>query len=378
MDIEALRQDIDCIDNELVSLFEKRMQTAKKIAEHKKENGLPLSDRAREREVIYRLTERVTPELAPYTKALYTTLFDLSKTYQSSVLHGDAPLLSEIREALENTPRQFPARATVACQGTEGAYSQFACDRLFAYPSILYMENFEGVFRAVDSGLCRYGILPVENSTAGSVTAVYELMQKYKFHIVAGTRLCIEHCLLAREGTALSDVREVYSHPQALSQCSEFLQAQGVSVRECKNTALAARELAESGRTDAAVICSSDCAELYGLVPVARAISNTENNYTRFICISKTLEIYPDACHTSLMIRLPHKPGSLNAAISRFSALGINLTKLESRPLAGTNFEFMFYFDLSASIHSPELFELLAQLSSEVSEFYYLGTYNEL
>ncbi len=378
MDIKTLRETINSIDDEMIRLFCRRMETAQKIAEYKKENALPIFDRTREREVLHRLTGNVPEELAPYTKALYKGIFELSKTHQLSVLAKESPLAKKIATALERTPDQFPAHATIACQGTEGAYSQCACDRMFSCPSILYVDSFGAVFRAVDSGLCQYGILPVENSTAGSVTAVYELMQKYKFHIIKSTKLFINHALLAPRATALRDVKEIFSHEQALNQCSDYIsKLPGVKVTVCKNTAIAARDLAASGRTDAAVICSSDCAEIYNLSVLDTGISNTENNYTRFICISKNLEIYPGANHTSLMVRLPHKPGTLHAVLSRFNALDINLTKLESRPIVGANFEFMFYFDIEASVYSPQFTDLLSQLEYELPELTYLGSYHE-
>ncbi|MBP3686600.1 MAG: hypothetical protein J6J21_06175 [Clostridia bacterium] len=144
-----------------------------------------------------------------------------------------------------------------------------------------------------------------------------------------------------------------------------------------QNTAIAAKELAESGRQDAAVICSADCAELYGLSVLEHSVANTENNHTRFICIAKELEIYPGADRTGLMVRLPHKPGSLYSLLSRFDALGINLSKLESRPIAGTDFEFMFYFDVDASVYDENLLSLLSQLEAEIPGLVYLGSYHE-
>jgi chorismate mutase/prephenate dehydratase len=241
------------------------------------------------------------------------------------------------------------------------------------------MDDFEGVFRAVDRGLCRYGILPLENSTAGSVTAVYELMQKYHSYIVASTRLFVGHVLLANHGASLSGIKEIFSHEQAINQCSEFLAAhKNIKVTVCANTATAAKAVSESGRTDAAAICSPECAELYNLRQIDDHIANTANNYTRFICISKDIEIYPGANRTSLMARLAHKPGSLYNVIARFAALGINLTKLESRPVAGSDFEFAFYFDIDASIYSKELAELIIQLENEIPELCYLGSYNEI
>ncbi len=378
MDMEKLRNEIDEIDDSLVRLFEKRMQSTAQLAKYKKEHSVPVSDRTREREIIYRMSGKVTPELAGYTKSLYNTLFDLSKSYQNSLISPESKLASEIKKSLEGSEKLFPERAVVACQGTEGAYSQFACDRMFKYPEIMYVNSFDSVFEAVGRGLCRYGILPLENSTAGSVTAVYELMQKHKFYIVGSIKLCISHSLLAAPGVRLDGVKEIFSHEQAINQCSKFLsELKDVKITVCANTAEAAKSVADSGRTDCAAICSGDCAELYGLSEIASGISNTENNYTRFICISKELEIYPGANCTSLMVRLPHKPGSLYSVISRFAALGVNLTKLESRPVPGSDFEFMFYFDVDASVYSPELAELITQLENELPGLVYLGSYNE-
>ena len=265
----------------------------------------------------------------------------------------------------------------MSCQGVEGAYSQYACDKLFTYPSIMYFSGFEDVFKAVESGLCRYGILPLENSTAGSVNTVYDLMKKYKFYIVHSTRLCIGHSLLAPEGTALSDIKEVFSHEQALNQCSEFIKSIGAKVTVCKNTAAAAKMVAESGRTDCAAIGSKDCAELYSLRAIESGVQNTDNNYTRFICISKKPEIYPGAKKTSIMLTIPHRPGSLYNIISKFAALGLNMTKLESRPIPGSNFEFMFYFDIEASVYSEYLKALLCELEDDCEQFTYLGSYTE-
>lgn len=378
MDMEKLRNEIDEIDDSLVKLFEKRMQSTARLAKHKKEHSVPVSDRTREREIIYRMSGKVALELAGYTKSLYNTLFDLSKSYQNSLISPESKLASEIKKSLEGSEKLFPERAVVACQGTEGAYSQFACDRMFKYPEIMYVNSFDSVFEAVGRGLCRYGILPLENSTAGSVTAVYELMQKHKFYIVGSIKLCISHSLLAAPGVRLDGVKEIFSHEQALNQCSKFLsELKDVKVTVCANTAEAAKSVADSGRSDCAAICSGDCAELYGLSEITSGISNTENNYTRFICISKELEIYPGASCTSLMVRLPHKPGSLYSVISRFAALGVNLTKLESRPVPGSDFEFMFYFDVDASVYSPELAELITQLENELPGLVYLGSYNE-
>lgn len=377
MNINELRKEIDSIDDELVRLFEKRMKTAASIAEYKKENGLPISDRTRERQVINKVTGKISPEFSNYTKVLYQTIFDVSCSYQRTLNVKQSGLVQQIEKITEETPKERVNRAVVACQGVEGAYSQLACDKMFTYPDIMYFSGFEDVFKAVDSGLCRYGILPVENSTAGSVNQVYDLMSKYKFYITHSLKLCVEHKLLVNGGATISSIKEVYSHEQALRQCSEFISSLGIKTHVCKNTAEAAKLVAESGRTDIAAIGSKECAEVYLLNILSGNIQNTQNNYTRFICISKTPEIYPGANKTSLMLSIPHKPGSLYNIIARFAALDLNLTKLESRTVSGSNFEFRFYFDIEASVYSDNFKELIAELEHDCEEFTYLGSYTE-
>lgn len=377
MDLNELRNKIDGIDKELVRLFAERMETAAAVGKYKLENGVPVFNRQREREIISNVTDSVPEDLQSYTKTLYQTLFELSRSYQKKIIYPKSQFTQMIEDAISGDPRPMPEKATVACQGVEGAYSQFACDKMFAYPSIMYFSGFEDVFKAVDSGLCRYGILPVENSTAGSVNKVYDLMNQYKFYITHSLKLFIGHTLLAPQGVAIEDVKEVFSHEQALNQCSEYLAKMGVKVTVCENTAAAAKMVASSGRKDCAAIGSKDCAELYGLAVLKTGIQNTDNNYTRFICISKNLEIYAGANKTSIMMTIPHKPGSLYNIISSFAALGLNMTKLESRPLPGTNFEFMFYFDIDASVYSENLRVLLNELEHDAEQFNYLGSYTE-
>ena len=377
MELQELRATIDNIDNQLTALFVQRMQTAQEISVWKRANDSAVADASREREIINKQTGAVPPELAGYTKVLYQTLFDVSRSFQHSQSSARSPLCAQIDTVIETTPKMRPERAVIACQGVEGAYSQHAADKMFKYPSILYFSGFEEVFKAVDSGLCRYGVLPVENSTAGSVNEVYDLMRKYKFYITHSMKLFIHHALLAPQGVKIEDLREIYSHPQALAQCSEFIARQGLKVHVCRNTAEAAKLVGESGRSDIAAIGSGDNAGLYGLTVLSASIQNTQNNYTRFICISKTLEIYPGAKKTSFMLTLAHRPGSLYHTISRFAALDLNLTKLESRPIAGSNFEFMFYFDIEASVYAPSLRTLITELEAEAPTFDYLGSYTE-
>ena len=267
----------------------------------------------------------------------------------------------------------------VACQGVEGAYSQIACEKIFKNPFIMYFKNFDGVFNAIEQGLCQYGILPLENSTAGSVKKVYDLMIQHNFSIVRTYRLKVDHNLLANPGAEISDIREIYSHEQAINQCSDFLkQLPGVKIIPVENTAVAAQMVCKSGRTDVAALSSRSCAELYGLNCLAASVQDKGNNRTRFICISKNLEIYPGSDKTSIMMVLSHRPGALYKVLARLYVLGINVTKLESRPIPDRDFEFMFYFDLDTSIYSEEFVQLMCELDDLCEEFKYLGSYTEV
>ena len=379
MDMTDYRKQIDEIDSQLTELFQKRMDTAARIAEYKKANGLPVFDPARERAKLVDVASRVRPEFQGYTESLYSTLFDLSRSYQRKLNSPRNATQKQITEALKTTPQLFPERPFVACQGVEGAYSQHACTRIFKSPNIMYFASFEGVFRAIDQGLCKYGVLPLENSTAGSVNRIYDLMMQYDFHIVRSARIKVDHCLLVNEGTQLSDIKEVISHEQALTQSENFLKTlPGVKVTAVENTAVAARKIMESGRKDLACLSSRDCAELYGLKCLKAGVQDSGSNFTRFICISKDLEIYPGADRTSIMLALPHRPGSLYNALGRLYALGINLIKLESRPLSGSDFEFMFYFDLETSVYSEEFMQVFADIEGMCSTYKYLGSYTEV
>ena len=336
------------------------------------------SEREYERHFLGSLNETDDLSMATMQKTLFRTLFGLSHSYTAARTVNDSTLDEAINAAIEGTPKIFPDTAVVACQGVEGAYSQIATDKLFRNADIMYFRTFDGVFHAVEAGLCRYGVLPIENSSYGSVTQVYDLMNSHKFHIVRAMKLQISHRLLAKPGTKFENIKEVYSHSQAIGQCSKFLREyQNIKVNIVANTAVAAQMVANSDRDDIAAISSPDCAALYGLDVIKGDIQNSDHNYTRFIVICKDLEIYPGADKASIMIALGHTPGSLTDLLSRFSALGLNLTKLESRPIEGRDFEFMFYLDVEASVYSKEFINLLCQLDSEPAEFTFLGSYKE-
>lgn len=379
MDLNELRNKIDKIDSELVRLFGERMEIAGQVADYKKANNQPIYVPARERAILKEVAEKAGPEMANYTRVLYSMMFELSRSYQSKRNTDYSTLYKDITDSIENTPKLFPQAPMVACQGVEGAYAQIACEKIFKSPFIMYFKNFDAVFNAIDKGLCQYGILPIENSTAGSVKKVYDLMIHHNFSIVRTFRLKIDHNLLANPGASMEKITVIYSHEQAINQCSEFLHNfPNAAIIPVENTAVAAEMVSKSGRTDMAAISSRACEELYGLECLASNIQDEKNNRTRFICISKKLEIYPGADRTSIMMILNHKPGALYKVLARMYVLGINVVKLESRPIPDREFEFMFYFDLETSVYSEEFIQLMCELDDLCEEFKYLGSYSEV
>ena len=389
MDLKELRVQIDEIDRQMVDLFDRRMRIAAGVAAYKKENGLPILDEGRERAKLGAVAAMAKEDMADYTRMLYNYLMDMSRAYQDQLMHpaeAECSLWQSISDAIEHTPKCFPARASasgkarVACQGTWGAYSQHAADKLFSKPEIDFVPSFEDVFTAVEEGRCDYGIVPAENNTAGSVRRVYDLMTEKQFRIVRSVRVKIDHCLLVNPGTDFADIKEIVSHEQALAQCADYLRKTfpNAKITARENTALSAEYAAKSGRSDIAAIASLDCAERYGLVCLSENIQISDNNRTRFFCIAKSLEIYPGADRTSLMLRLPHEPGSLYRMLARFNAHGINLLKLESRPIPSTDFSVLFCFELETSVYADAFAALIRELSDLGSDVRYLGSYSEV
>ncbi|MBQ4353552.1 MAG: chorismate mutase [Clostridia bacterium] len=373
------RKQIDAIDAQMVDLFRQRMEVASGIAAYKKESGMPVFDSARERDKLTQLAEMAGEDMGNYIRQMYSLLFELSRDYQHKLLGTSSDLYTSITDAIENTPKLFPEAAHVACQGTEGAYSMMAAEKLFKQPDIEYVKTFADVIRAVESGYVRYGVLPVENSTAGIVGAVYKLLEKHDVYAVRSVRCKIEHSLLANPGVKLEDIKEVISHEQAVNQCGKFLSTlSGVKITYAANTAVASKMVRESGRKDLAAISSHACANLYSLNTLARDIHDTDNNYTRFLCISKNIEIFPGADRTSMMLVTNNTPGALYKVLSRFYALGVNLTNLVARPIEGRDFEFRFFCDFDTSVYSESFAALMQTIADTCEEFRYLGSYREM
>ena len=272
--------------------------------------------------------------------------------------------------------RELPEHAKVACQGVEGAYSHQAADQFFKDPEITFLKEFEDVFQAVEDGLVEYGVLPIENSTAGSVIPVFDLMRKHNFYIVRDTKVLVRHNLLSREPIGMEELTNVYSHPQALHQCQQLFQTHpNLIAHEYSNTAAAAKYVAGEKDRRLAAIASAKCARMYGLHIVEEDVQDVSGNSTRFICISKTPGFSADASKISLCLTVPHKPGALYHLLHKFVVHHLNLSKLESRPYPEKRFEYLFYLDVEGNCRDTEVRWLLNELNNQLEYFKFLGSY---
>lgn len=297
-ELSELRHRIDHIDKAISQLFLDRIEVSRDIAEYKRAHGSAIFDPARERANIAAARTRVPAELASYAATLQATLMEASRDVQHRSLNAEHELVAQVRAALNEAPAAFPANAHVACQGAEGAYSQIAVERLFRRPSLTYFDSFEAVFLAVEQGMAEYGVLPIENSTAGSLNQVYDLMMRKGFHIVRSCDVKTDHDPL--------------------------------------------------------------------------------NNYTRFACIAKHLAIFPEADRSSFIAVVRHEPGALHNVLARFYARGINLVKLESRPIPNQASKFMFYIEAECPVATSEFSTLLNSLGDACEDLRYLGSYTEV
>ena len=253
------------IDGELKALMEERLKLTLETQKDMTVSEAALASRKYERAFMNDLQDSDI-NMESIKRTFFRQVFNLSRSYTASESVKDSKIRADIEAALESTGKEFPRSALVACQGIEGAYSQIACDKLFTGADIMYFRTFDGVFQAVESGFCKYGILPIENSSYGSVTNVYDLMRSHRFHIVRSLKLQISHRLLAKKGTKFEDIKEIVSHEQALGQCSKFLKDnRNIKVTVVENTAIAAQTVADSDRNDIAAISSPDCSLLYSL-----------------------------------------------------------------------------------------------------------------
>lgn len=375
-DLNEVRAEIDRIDSQLLPLLEQRMDAAKKVARIKSRAGIPVLNAAREEDILNRVREK-SPEYGDALRVVYSSMMDVSRALQHKILGGGQQLRAEIAAARAN---QFDASAScsIMCPGVDGSFSASAARRMFQHGELHFTERFGDVFKSVAEGKTDYGVIPIENSWAGSVHESFDLMMKYRLRIVCAVELPIHHCLVGVKGAKISNIKQVVSHPQGLAQCGDYIRAHGFESISYSNTATAAMDVAKHGDPAVAAIASEETAALYGLEVLERDIQSSSANVTRIIAISRDLKIADNADRISLIFTVPNVTGSLYRLLARFALCGLNLTKLESRPTKDRNFDYYFYLDFTGSVAKESTLDLLCALEEELPVFNFLGNYPEL
>ncbi len=369
LNLDEIRKQINEKDNQLEKLFLERMTLCKQVAQYKIDNNMPVFQSAREGQIIDRVRQQAEDEYKDSVQTLFTAMIDISKFHQYHLMLADKCNMQVERLDLSG-------KYSVAIPGTAGSYCHKAALKLFANCEEVFFADFEEVCSAVNEGKLPFGILPIENSTAGIVSQTYNLLKNYDVKIACTTKIKVEHCLAVRKGTRFEDIEKVFSHSQALHQCSNFISENNFKTKEMSNTSIAGDFVSESEKPYAA-ICSAECAERLGLEILSREITDTQKNYTRFILISKTNYWSEYADIVSVALRLPHTPSALYRLLTKFSVAGLNLVKIESMPIASTDFDVLFYLDFNGSISDKRVTMLVKQLEMEMSEFKFLGNYFE-
>ncbi|MDR0991848.1 MAG: chorismate mutase [Ruminococcus sp.] len=370
MELEKLRSEIDKVDDEILSLFSKRMEIVTEVAKYKHENALPVMQGGREAQIVSRVRENSPAGLENASEMLFVNMMDISKCMQTRKLFTPKETA---------TPKFIPAKIKkIACQGSFGAYSEIAAERLFPNAEKSFYPSFTEVFSAVECGTAECGILPIQNSNVGSIAETYDLMAKHDFFINAVIRTEADHCLCALRGADISNVKTVISKAEAIGQCAAFIKSRGFSVREYANTALAAEYVAATGDKTLACICSKRCAALNGLEIIAEGIADVSPNFTRFICFSKAFSEIADADTVSVSLAIPHTKGSLYRLLTKFAVSGLNLVKIENKAVGGSDFEVIFYLDFAGRYSDFNVLALLDDLKNTLSYFRFLGSFKEV
>ena len=378
-ELEQYRQEIDRIDGELVQLFLERMAVTGKVGEYKQRAGIPVLDAGREKQVIAAKTALTDdPARKADVAALYEEIMAISRRQQRKLVREGAEEPGYAAYAAALAARREPVAAPrVVYQGEPGCYSEEAAVGFFG-PEVSSrgLAWFPDVFAALERGEADYAVLPVENSSTGSIRQVYDLLAQYNYYVVGECQVKVEHCLMALPGVALEDIQTVYSHEQGLMQCERYLDAHwGWRRVPTLDTAGSAKQVAESGDRTAAAICSRRAAQIYGLHILAEGVNYNAMNHTRFVVVSPVLELRPGRNKISTVFRLPHQSGSLHEILTVFAVQGLNLLKIESRPIPGRGWEYLFFLDFTGDLAAPEMDGVLHGLGQLAAEFRILGNF---
>lgn len=374
MDLLECRNKLDVIDKKIVKLFEERMDICGKVAETKIASGKAVYDEEREKQKLDAVSAMADSEFNQVAvRELFSQMMSISRKYQYSILaeHGRAMKLGF--ERLDQLPMEG---VRVVHQGVEGAYSHAAAIQYFGEKAEIYhVARFEDAMKEVQLGNADYAVMPIENSSAGAVIDMYDLLTRYDNYIVAETFLPVNHALLGVPGAKLSDVKTVFSHPQALMQCSAFLNDNGLKQISVENTAVAAKRVVEEGDKSQAAIASEIAGKLYGLELLKPFIQNNQGNTTRFVILANRKVYQKDAGKISLCFELPHTSGSLYNMLGNFIFNHVNMMMIESRPIPGKNWEYRFFVDIEGNLQDAGVKNALRGIGAEAQNFKILGNY---
>lgn len=375
LDLQEIRKEIDSVDRELVKLFEKRMELTTNVAKYKIETGKKVLDPEREQQKLNAIADMVSNEMNKHgINEIFTQIMATSRKYQYMLLESMGQTLREDYVALDELPIKG---CKVVYQGVPGAYADIAMKRFFGEDVDNYnVRTWRDAMEAVKRGEADYAVLPIENSTAGIVSDVYDLLQEYNNYIVAETYVKVEHALLGIPDAKVSDIRTVYSHPQALMQCRQYLnENKNWEQVEQTNTALAARKVALDNDKSQAAIASVEAAKTYGLSVLKEQINTEDNNTTRFVIVSNKRAFLKDAGKVSICFETEHTAGSLYDMLSHIIYNGLNMTKIESRPVEGRAWQFRFFIDFMGNIDEPSVMNALRGIEEEALSVKLLGNY---
>lgn len=374
MDLLELRDQIDEIDSRIVELYEKRMEVCKQVAEYKISTGKRVFDRQRETEKLAKVRSLTHSEFnARGIEELFEQIMSMSRKLQYRLLAengclGKLPFIGV--DDLETK------KARVVFQGAEGAYSQAAMQRFFGDQiHSVHVDTFREAMGVLDEGSADFAVLPIENSTAGIVNEIYDLLQEYENYIVGEQIIEIEHCLLGVPGAALSDIRTVYAHPQALLQSAKYLTAHGWQQISMQNNAFAAKRVADEKDKTQAAVAGEFAAKIYGLEVLQRGVNDCGGNSTRFIIVTNRKIFRKDAKKISICFELPHESGSLYHMLSHFIYNDLNMTKIESRPIEDRDWEYRFFIDFEGNLADSAVKNALRGLRDEARNMKILGNY---
>ena len=374
MDLLKLRGQLDGIDAQIVELYEKRMDLCRQVAEYKIANGRKVFDKVREEEKLRTVKALTHNDFnSQGVEELFEQIMSMSRKLQYRILteHGSSGRLPFIGVDSLDT-----GTARVVFQGAQGAYSQAAMVQYFGEQvKSFHVDTFRDAMRAIDEGSADFAVLPIENSTAGIVSEIYDLLVEFENYIVGEQIIKIEHCLMAVPGTALEDIRTVYSHPQSLMQSARFLNDFGWQQISMQNNAFAARNGAQDKAKHSAAVAGEYAAELYGLEVLKKGVNQSSTNSTRFIIVTNQRIFLKSAKKVSICFEVPHESGSLYHMLSHFIYNNLNMNKIESRPIEGRNWEYRFFIDFDGNLSDSAVKNALRGLREEARNMRILGNY---